>query len=198
MAYTKNQLIRMAFQEIGVAYNVNDVDADKSQNSVYARDAWDLSIPKIFTKFFWNFAKKRQQLSVVVGVEVPKPWAYFYQVPSDAIKIITIWPRGNYEIWGQYLACNIRPLWLDYQIVTETTTWNNTFANYVVWTLAEYLAPVAAQNNAMVEKASQGRIAAETDAQVYISQTQTAIPLMTAPYIDARYNYPNGNGPVNS
>lgn len=184
----------MAFQQLGTSYNVTDVDTDQGQNGVYARDAWNAVVPKIFTKFFWNFAKKRQQLSQVVLPLPPMPWAYLYEIPSEAASIITIWPRGVYTIWGQYIACNINPVWLDYQIITPVSTWNNTFAMYVMWSVAEFMAPVASQNADFAEKATKGRLAAEADAQVYISQTQTAIAIMSAPFISCRYNYPFGDG----
>lgn len=194
MAYTKTQLIRMAFQQLGTSYNIPDVDTDNSQNGVYARDAWDAILPKVFTKFFWNFAKQRVQLSIATGVEVPRPWAYLYQIPTDKASITTIWPRGAYTIWGQYLACNINPVWIDIQVMTLPSAWDNTFSMYVMWCLAEFMAPVATQDDATTKNVQSGKSKAEADAQIYVSQTQTAIAIMSSPYISCRYNYPYGNG----
>jgi hypothetical protein len=197
MAYTKNQLIRMAFQQLGTSYNVTDIDTDNSQNGVYARDAWDAVVPKVFTKFFWNFAKQRQQLSQVILPLPPQPWMYLYQIPSEAIQIYTVYPyRTNYQIWGEYIACNLKPAWLDFQIITAVSSWNNTFAMYIMWLVAEFMAPVVSENAGITNRIEAQRKSAEADAQIYISQTQTNVPLLTAPFIEARYQTGIGSGYV--
>ena len=196
MAFTKDEIIRLAYNAIGIDYNVTNVATDESLNGRRARDAWNQAVSTIFSNFMWNFAKKRQQLSQVVLPPPPQNWANLYQIPPEAISIhlITIWPRGPYEIWGQYIAANINPLWLDYQILPAVSAWPDIFSMYVMYYIAEILAPNAAQNSGVMGKMESYRKDYEAKAQVYVSQNQTAVPIMSAPFISIRNTYPGNYG----
>lgn len=194
-ALTKGELIRWAFNMLGVSYNVTDVDTDDSLNGRYARDAWEQGTKYIFSKFMWNFAQTRQQLSQVVTPPPPQGWGSLYQIPPDAVAIhlVTIWPRGPYQIWGQYIAANINPLWLDYQLMPAVSAWPYIFSMYVSAMVAVLMGPNVTQNQDMMSNAQKTLSKWEADAQVYVSQSQTAMPLFTAPFISCRQGY-YGNG----
>lgn len=187
MAYTQTQLVQMAFSQLSTPYLASDADNDNTDNAAMARLAWDAMVPWSLTKYDWKFATKRSQLSQLVGVDIPQPWQFAYQIPSQALGILSVWPRGQYAREENMILSNTSPLFLDYRYTPSVNKWPPYFAMHIMYKLAEFMAPSLTQDATTKKELAEKSALAESQALAANGQQQTAIPVQSAPAITCRY-----------
>lgn len=191
--YTKTQLVQMALAQLSTPYNVSNVDTDESNLGSQARLAWDYVIPWSLTKYDWKFATKRDQLGALIGYNIPQPWQFAYQIPSQALSILSVWPRTQFLRQESVILSNNNPLYLDYRYEPAINKWPTYFALHIMWEIAAFLAPSVSQDDATEKKVEKNRMIAESQALAANGQQITTIPVQSAPAISIRYE-PGGSG----
>jgi len=65
-----------------------------------ASSLYDNIVQNELTKHRWGFAKKKAQLSLTTDVPVDNEWKSIYQLPTDLLFLIKLYPSTNYALYG--------------------------------------------------------------------------------------------------
>jgi len=103
----------------------------------------------------WSFNTRRKAGALVSNAEQPTSWVYTYQVPNEAINVISVLPEGytddiddGVEFVQEQLSTGERVIYTDSEnvtlrynvLVTDTTKYTPGFVAMVARLLASYLA----------------------------------------------------------
>ena len=88
----------------------------------------------------WNFATKEAELAAVSGGSDYKH-AYQFNLPSDAIRLLTVYNDPSYKLKGRSIysnfnSCNIRYIFDN----TDVASWDSSFCDVVSYRIASELA----------------------------------------------------------
>lgn len=86
MAQTKVSICNLALSHIGIAKEIQDFDADKSQEAAACRRFYDICLEETLRDLYWPFATKFAALAVVEE-DPTSEWAFSYRYPSDCLYI---------------------------------------------------------------------------------------------------------------
>jgi len=94
----------------------HDAISSFSENGTGAKVAdmfYESTLLSILGGYRWNFASKQTKLSMLTEKPLNR-WQYSYQIPTDNVRVITVYPTGDYEIVGDKIYSNNKNLELDY------------------------------------------------------------------------------------
>ena len=193
MALTKVQVISNAISLLGKK-PILSLDG-QGDLVVAAEQAYDFLYPASLAENQWRFACKIIQLSQIALPPLPNTlvtndYRYAYQLPSDFIKTIRIWPQNyDWELFQNNILLTYlpNPVFMEYVCLPPPQLVPGYFWKYFVFEIAAYLALSSAQESQWYSVLEQKRgiqfaIACAADAQ---NRPQT--PLASAPMITARY-----------
>jgi hypothetical protein len=158
-----------------------------------AEQAFDFLFQSTLSIGFWRFATRIQQLSRLAQTPVGGYWNYAYQLPSDYLEMVHLWPQTydweiyeNHKIYSNYNDSG-QPLYIEYVFMPVITNVPDYFWYYFVYEIALYLCLSNAQMvqyyNALLPIRDRNYgIALAKDAQ---NRPQT--PLQSRPIISRRY-----------
>ncbi len=117
----------------------------------------------------WRFAMTKAQLSQLVSVPLNE-WQFAYQMPSDMLLPIGIFPKCDYEIYGDHIYTDRSTVELDYLFKPEVSEIPPYFAQLMRYALArDMIKPITESDtgvNIMQQKYSMQKSRAEfADAQ---------------------------------
>jgi len=78
-----------------------------------ANNFYETSLKAKLGEYTWNFATKQKKLTKLSETPLNK-WDYMYQLPSDHIRTITVYPHSDYEILEDKIYSSTDDLELDY------------------------------------------------------------------------------------
>lgn len=87
----------------------------------------------------WRFAMKKELLAQLVDVPLNE-WQYAYQVPTDCLLPIGVYPRQQYEIYASHIYSNASSIELDYMFKPDVTAVPRYFAQLVTYAMARDMA----------------------------------------------------------
>lgn len=139
------------------------------------------------SKHRWGFARKKAQLALTTETPVDSEYRSIYQLPTDMITLIKVYPNQNYQILGDKLYTNTSSaLYCDYIQNAPESLWPPYFAKLIEYALAVDFATsirdsgsIQGNMSALYENAS--RMARYTD-----SQQHPQTPIQRRPFIDVR------------
>jgi len=153
-----------------------------------ANKLYDNIVQNELTKFRWGFARKKAQISLTTDVPVDDEYKSIYQLPSDRLFIIKLYPNQNYQLYGDKLYANTSDaLYVDYIYNVPETEWPVYFSKMIEYALAKDFATsirdsAAARQEMAAEYVNASRMARFTDSLQY---PQT--PIQSNPFVDVRY-----------
>ena len=143
MALTKTEIIRRALLQLGQNYPLSNVDDDTSPKAADYRSIYDMALEEAVTQYApWHFLTKQMPLSQVTNIDVPEPYEFAYQLPSDFMQIITTYPVVNYNIAEDKILTYTQPLKVWYTVKPLTQQMPSHFTSYFIYEVASKLGPL--------------------------------------------------------
>lgn len=133
----------------------------------------------------WRFAMTKDSLSRLVDAPLNQ-WQYAYQLPSDMLLPIGVYPKAPYEIYADHLYTDQSTVELDYMFKPAVSELPAYFAQMLIYSLArDMVKPITESDNAVqvfqAKYLEQRNRALFADAQGRPSQV-----VFDNPFIDAR------------
>lgn len=133
----------------------------------------------------WRFSMKKVALSRLVATPLNQ-FAYAYQLPSDCLLPRHVYPRGQYEIYGDRLYSDASSVELDYQFKPEITAVPAYFATLMVYALARDMVKPITESDSGV-KTFAAKYVMQRDRAMYAdAQARPATPVQDNPFTDVR------------
>ena len=143
-------ICNMALAHLGEIPNVSSIDPPEgSSHAEKCARFYPVARDVTLEMRNWPFALKRVRLAEVEN-DLPGPWHFKYQLPSDCLRAIAVLPEGAWDDETQcadfvtesgMLYTNAHRATLRYlHPVSDTTRFPPTFVAAVSWLLASYLA----------------------------------------------------------
>ena len=183
---SKVDLVSSALVLIGDVPVNNLTGSDRRQ--VVANQLFERVKQGELAKFPWGFARKRAQLSLTTEEPTDNEWQYIYQLPTDLITLIKIYPRFNYRILGDKLYANTNTeVHAEYVYDIAEEEFPVHFSRVIEYALAVDFSVAIREDNTtrqlMAELyANQSRMARAMD-----SQQNPNIPFQDKPFVNVRY-----------
>lgn len=157
--------------------------AQQVANSLYSN-----IVQNELSKHRWGFARKKAQLALTTETPTDSEWSSIYQMPTDLIALIKIYPNRSFQILGDKIYTNSSgALYCDYIQNAPESLWPPYFAKMIEYALAVDFATsirdsssIQANMVALYENAS--RMARYTDSQQHPQE-----PIQHRPFINVRY-----------
>lgn len=182
---SKIDLISSALVECG-DIPINTLDGN-DRRQVVANSVYDKIVENELSKHRWGFARTKAQLSLTTDTPVDDEWTSIYQLPTDLVTLIKIYPSINYQVYGDKIYCNYsQKLTCDYIANVAESEWPGHFAQMVIYALAKSFA-ISIRDNAGVkqemnlEYITASRMARYTDSQQHPQQ-----PIVSNPFVSVR------------
>jgi len=131
-----------------------DIITDLSEGSVestYAASLWDGVRQSCLRLHPWNFALKEIELPSVAGGSDFKH-KHKYNLPSDFIRLITVYDDGAFKLKGKSIYSNLPSCKVRYVYDNiDVSTWDASFVNVVAYKLASELAYPITKSSSMMQ-----------------------------------------------
>lgn len=134
----------------------------------------------------WRFATKKASLTQLVDVPVNQ-YRRAFQIPVDCLIPSHVWPRADYEIYGDRIYTDQSAVDLDYRYKPDVNRCPAYFALYFTYVLAHNMVnPVTEGSAAKIEQFG-GFRNRQRDAALYAdAQGRPSKPVQDSPFIDVR------------
>lgn len=133
----------------------------------------------------WRFAMKKETLAQLVDVPLNE-WQYAYQIPTDCLLPIGVYPRQNYEIYADHIYSNATSLELDYMFKPEVTAVPRYFAQLVTYSLAQDSAIAITENASKADALAAAYAQQRAQAMFADAQGRPNKPIKDNPFVDVR------------
>ena len=79
---------------------------------------YDLLYPALLAQDNWRFNVRLQQLNKLVETPIVDAWRNIFQLPSDYLALIRLYPRSDFQIYEDKVFSNSNELTAEYRFVT--------------------------------------------------------------------------------
>lgn len=86
---------------------------DEGIGAKVSSNFYETTLRSVLGSYTWNFAVKQEKLSMLT-TEPLNRWKYVYQIPTDNIRVITVFPNTDYDILGDKIYSDSKDLDIDY------------------------------------------------------------------------------------
>ena len=133
----------------------------------------------------WRFSMKKAALSRLVVTPLNQ-YAYAYQIPSDCLLVRHVYPRGQYEIFGDRIYSDATSVELDYQFKPDITAVPAYFSTLLVYALARDMVKPITESDTGV-KTFAAKYVMQRDRAMYAdAQARPATMVQDSPFTDFR------------
>lgn len=146
MASTK---IEICSNALLLAYGQGATDLTSSDASATASSFFDLLTEESVGTNDWRFCVKLQPLSRNVVAPLIDEWEYAYELPSDYISLVRIYPQSyDFQVYGGgFLYSNLTEITAEYRYSPLVSQYPAYFVTYITYSLASQLALMLAQSS---------------------------------------------------
>ena len=139
-------------------------------------------------KFRWGFARKKEQLALTTETPVDNEWRYIYQLPTDLITLIKIYPNVNYQVLGDKLYTNInQALYAEYIYDISEDDFPPHFTRVLEYALAVDFAVAIREDNTTRQTMAELYVNQSRMARAMDSQQHPPSKFQDMPFITVRY-----------
>lgn len=178
-------IINQALTRMGEG-RISNLETDQEPRAQIMRENYEQLKQRCLTKTSWRFATTKAALSKL-SAKPENRWEAAWQLPIDRVKILFVYPPGNYEIQGQRLFTNnTSSIEVDYIRYVLEGDWPAWFREYVVTELIVQTVKGITGDDPTADQ-SNGRDRAEGDALAQDAQQQPNFTDLPNPFIDCRY-----------
>jgi hypothetical protein len=166
---------------------INTLDGNTRAQQV-GSNLYDNIVKFELTKHRWGFARKKAQISLTTDVPADPEWQSIYQLPTDLLVLIKLYPSTGYQVYGDKVYTNGKSaLYCDYIYDVPESEWPIYFSKMIEYALAKDFATsvrdsAAARGEMAAEYMNASRMARFTDSQQH---PQTRI--QSNPFTNVRY-----------
>lgn len=165
---------------------INDLSGNERRKTT-ANNLYENLVKMELSKARWTFARQEQQLSLLVATPPSGKWSNAYQLPSDLITLIALYPSINYQIYGTQVYCNYsQSLYADYIYAADESEWPFYFAKVIEYALAKDMARAITDSGTLHQEMAMEYENASRMARFTDSQQQPQVPIVSNPFIDVR------------
>ena len=182
---TKISAISNAFLLIGDK-TINSLDED-SRRATVAANLYDSIYQTELVSHPWTFARKMQSLALTTETPVTDEWKLIYQLPSDLISVYRVYPRSDYEIYGDKIYSNTNNLTLDYFARVDESAWPPYFEKLMHFALAKDFAIPIRENASLAQYLDGLYIGQGQKSRAVDSKQRPQRQIQSKPFIEARY-----------
>lgn len=138
MTYNRIGIISGASQHLGSPAITSENESKFAQQASYF---FDLVYEGDISQSDYTFATRWMPLSLTTETPVPPYWQYAYQLPSDYIKAVTIWPGVEFDIVNNNtLLANIKGIEMKYVFLPRPEYLPAYYVTYLEYEIAHRLA----------------------------------------------------------
>lgn len=183
---SKIDLISSALVECGDV-PINSLTGN-DRRQVVANSVYDKIVENELSKHRWGFARAKAQISLTTGVPIDQEWTSIYQLPSDLVTLIKIYPNIDYQVYGDKIYCNYsQKLTCDYIYNAPESEWPGYFAQVVIYALAKSFSISIRDNASIKQEMNLEYITASRMARYTDSQQHPQTPIFDNPFVNVRY-----------
>ena len=159
---------------------------EDTESAITANYIYDQVYHDLLSKAPWRFAVTKQTLSQLVAAPLNE-WTYQYQIPSDCVRVLRVYPDQDYDIYGDTIYSKASALALDYVAKVAEDVLPPYFVRLLVLELAVRMsmsitASAGMKGTLIQEKQLQFAAALAADAQQRPNR-----PFLSRPFLDVRY-----------
>lgn len=160
---------------------------DSDEFAVSIQKFYDMLVPSELSKNHWKFSKRYIQLSRSSSDPDFAEWTSAYDLPSDFLSAMRVYPNVNYQIFGnQIYTSTTGKLELEYNYQVPVTFWSPAFKEFMVYSLASKLASSVSENVQLMSIMAQERDRAKSEAMWIDAQNSPNKSIRSRPWIEAR------------
>tara|TARA_R110000822_G_scaffold235507_4_gene366341 strand:- start:2181 stop:2738 length:558 start_codon:yes stop_codon:yes gene_type:complete len=183
---TKIDLVSAALVLIGDT-PINSLIGNSRSQQV-ANTLYDSIVNNELTKHRWGFARSKAQLSLTTGTPIDQEWQSIYQLPSDILFLIKLYPSVNYQIYGSKVYTNnTGKLSCDYIYAVPESNWPFYFSKMIEYALAKDFATSIRDSSASRVEMTNEYVIASRMARYTDSQQYPMTPITSNPFVNVRY-----------
>ena len=133
----------------------------------------------------WRFCANKKALSRINSTPLNQ-FRYIHQIPTDCLLVRFVYPRTNYEIYGDRIYSDQQTVELDYTFKPEVTAVPAYFSTLMVYALArDMINPITSSLSAT--QAMQAKYVMQRDRAMYAdAQARPSHPVQDNPFTDVR------------
>lgn len=185
MASNQLDIVNLAIIELGDALVVSlaaDADAIDVANALYQPVKDDL-----LSKAPWRFAAKKIALSLVTSPAPLNEWSAQFDVPSDYVRIIRVYPDQAYEMFGRRIYANATSLACDYVHSCDEALMPPYFVTLIAVDLAERMSRAITGADQDKERLRDRRRFAFAEALSADAQQRPNVIPRSSPFVNVRF-----------
>lgn len=165
---------------------INSLDGN-SRAQVVGSNLYDNITQYELSKHRWGFARKKAQLSLTTDTPVDDEWRSIYQLPTDMLVLIKIYPNVNHQILGDKLYTNISSkLTCDYIADVSEALWPPYFTKMIEYALAKAFAASIRDSAASADRMTFEYDRHSSIAMYQDSQQHPITPIQSNPFANVR------------
>lgn len=139
----------------------------------------------------WRFAQDFKEMATLTTLTPSfEGWLFYWDMPADLIMLHRLDPKVEWEVFGKRILTKTnQSLTAIYSKNIAVTSWPPAFALYIVYALADMLAPSVTNSDRMVARIQAGLERWQVRALFADGQNTPPRSMQSRPYIDARFKY---------
>lgn len=133
----------------------------------------------------WRFAVKKEALARLTGVPLNQ-WSYAYQLPTDMLLPIGVYPRQEYEIYARHLYTDALSVELDYLFKPDISQLPAYFCSLLVYALARDMTKAITEDKDAVLLLQKKYVLQRDRAMYADAQGRPSMAIIHSPFTDVR------------
>ena len=161
---------------------------DKNKFAVSAQKMYDMIVDSELSKTHWKFCKQQKQLSLVAGFNPDfAEFSSAYDLPADFLSMVRIYPMVHYQIFERRILTSTKStLKIEYNANVPVSYWWAPFKEYIVYALANAMAPGVTENQNLVKLIQEERQRTLSTAMFVDAQNAPNRSIQHNPWIEVR------------
>lgn len=149
---------------------------------------YDNIVQNELTKHRWGFARTKAQLSLTTETPVDQEWRSIYQLPSDLLVLIRLYPSTSYQVLGDKVYTNVsQELHCEYITNVDESNWPVYFSKMIEYALAKDFATSIRDSSSSRGEMTNEYMNASRMARFTDSQQHPQTPIQNRPFINVRF-----------
>lgn len=133
----------------------------------------------------WRFACTKTSLSRLLAVPLNE-WQYAYQLPSDMLLPIGVFPKQLYEIYSDHLYTDATAINLDYMFKPEITALPAYFRILLTYRMAKEMIKPITESDTSLDRRLREYTMQRSRAMFADAQGRPNRPMLDSPFTDVR------------
>lgn len=159
------------------------------RRQVVASNLYDNIKLSELSKHYWGFAQREAQLAKLVSTPTSDRWNSIYQLPTDLVLLINVYPNVPYKVVGKQIYTNLNggKFTVDYVANVPESEWPPFFVKMMEYALAKDFATSIRDSASARAEMTNEYVNASRMARFADSQQRTQVSMQISPFTSVRY-----------